>query len=168
MISRIAIRPFDVWFIAAAIALAMPSFAVADASAVQRCGAIEDAGSRLKCYDEIAKQTTAPQRTIDKEEQNDKDSRQEELPEKPSPGKEKSGEEDPDTESFTTTVTRCEKSYDGKYLFFFENGQTWKQVKTDRERYQNCNFTVTVTRDWFGYKMQRDDNDRRIRISRVK
>jgi len=153
---------------AAAITLAVPSIAAADESALQRCGKIEDAASRLECYDEIAQQTTAQQQPVDKEGPNDKVSPQEESPEEPSPDKEKSGEEDPDTESFTTTVTRCEKSYDGKYLFFFENGQVWKQVKTDRERYQNCNFTVTVTRDWFGYKMQRDDNDRRIRISRVK
>ena len=173
MKSRIAIRPFDVLFIAAATVLAMPSFAVADESALQRCGAIEDAASRLECYDEIAKQTTARQQPIDNEEPNDKVSPQDEMPEQqlseePSPDQVKSAEEDPDTGSFTTTVTRCEKSYDGKYLFFFENGQVWKQVKTDRESHRNCNFTVTVTRDWFGYKMQRDDNDRRIRISRVK
>lgn len=166
--SRIAIQPFDVLFMAAVIALAMPSFAAADESSLQRCGAIEDAESRLECYDEIAKQTTAPQQPIDREEPNDNVSPQEELPEEQSPDEEKSDKEEPGTGSFTTTVTRCEESYDGKYLFFFENGQVWKQVKTDRERYRNCNFTVTVTRDWFGYKMQRGDDDRRIRISRVK
>ena len=149
--SRTAIRPLHVVIVTAAIALATPWFAAADESALQRCGAIEDAESRLECYDELAKQSP-PEETPPAAKEAEK-------------GAEK---EDQGAETFTAEVTRCEEAHDGKYFFFFDNGQVWKQVKTDRERYRDCSFTVTVTRDWFGYKMQRDGEQRRIRISRVK
>ena len=145
--SRTAIRPFQIVIVTAAIALATPWSAAADESALQRCGAIEDAESRLKCYDELAKQ--AP-------------------PEETPPAAKEAEKEDRGAETFAAEVTRCEEAHDGKYFFFFDNGQVWKQVKTDRERYRDCSFTVTVTRDWFGYKMQREGEQRRIRISRVK
>ena len=164
MISRTAIQPFHVVIVTAAIALATPLSAVADESALQRCGAIEDAASRLECYDEVAKRASAPQRPVEAPKQPVESAPPEE---KPTAAK-KADKDDEGDETFAVKVTRCEQAYDGKYFFFFDNGQVWKQVKADRERYRDCDFTVTVTRDWFGYKMQRDGKERRIRISRVK
>jgi hypothetical protein len=138
--------------------------AVADESALHRCGAIEDATSRLECYDEVAKRASAPQQPVEAPKQPVESAP---VKDKPETAK-KVDEEGERDETFAATVTRCEEAYDGKYFFFFDNGQVWKQVKADRERYRDCDFNVTVTRDWFGYKMQRDGKKRRIRISRVK
>jgi len=65
-------------------------------------------------------------------------------------------------------VTRCEKDARKKYYFVFENGQVWKQVSDKRLSYKQCDFEVTITKDFFGYKMQPDGEDRRVSIARVK
>ena len=65
-------------------------------------------------------------------------------------------------------VTRCEKDARKKYYFVFENGQVWKQSSDKRLRYKECDFEVTITKDFFGYKMHPDGEKRRIRIARVK
>lgn len=65
-------------------------------------------------------------------------------------------------------VTRCEKDARNKYYFVFENGQVWKQVSDKRLRYRECDFEVTITKDFFGYKMQPDGEKGRIRIDRVR
>jgi hypothetical protein len=65
-------------------------------------------------------------------------------------------------------VTRCEKDARKKYYFVFENEQVWKQVSDKRLTYRECDFEVTITKDFFGYKMQPDGEKGRIRIVRVK
>ena len=66
------------------------------------------------------------------------------------------------------TVTRCSERSDGRMLFYFGNGQVWRQSKNERLHFRDCNFNVTITKDFFGYKMQRDGEKRSIRIKRVK
>lgn len=66
------------------------------------------------------------------------------------------------------TVSRCEKDVRKKYLFYFENGQIWKQTSDTKLYFKECNFNVTITKDFFGYKMKTDNNNRQIRISRMK
>lgn len=68
----------------------------------------------------------------------------------------------------SATVTRCGENADGRYVFYFSNGQVWKQSKNDRVHFRDCNFNVTITKDYFGYKMQQDGEKRRIRIKRLK
>lgn len=65
-------------------------------------------------------------------------------------------------------VTRCEKDARKKYYFVFDNGQVWKQSSDKRLTYRECAFEVTITKDFFGYKMQPDGEKGRIRIARVK
>lgn len=65
-------------------------------------------------------------------------------------------------------VTRCEKDARKKYYFVFDNGQVWKQVSDRRLSYKQCDFEVTITKDFFGYKMQPDGEKRRVSIARVK
>lgn len=65
-------------------------------------------------------------------------------------------------------VTRCDKDARKKYYFVFENGQVWKQTSDKRLHYRACEFEVTITKDFFGYKMQPDGEKGRIRIARVK
>ena len=79
--------------------------------------------------------------------------------------KSKSGSDD---ESWQARVVRCEESFDGRFFFHLDNGEVWKQVKADRKSYKDCDFPITVTRDWFGYKMSTEDSKRPIRISRIR
>ena len=65
-------------------------------------------------------------------------------------------------------VTSCKKNSLGKYFFFFENGHVWKQTNDKRLRFTNCEFDVTITKDFFGYKMQRVGDTSQIRITRAK
>lgn len=65
-------------------------------------------------------------------------------------------------------VVRCRKDDFDQYLFYLENGQVWKQKSDRRLFYDDCDFDVTITKDFFGYKMLPDGEKRRIRISRVR
>lgn len=76
--------------------------------------------------------------------------------------------EEKDEVRVSATVTRCGESAEGRYLFYFSNGQVWKQSKQDRVHFRDCNFDVTITKDFFGYKMQQVGEKRRIRIKRLK
>jgi hypothetical protein len=65
------------------------------------------------------------------------------------------------------TVSRCERDFRKKYRFYFDNGQIWKQTSDKRPYFRACDFDVTITKDFFGYKMKVDGEKRQIRISRV-
>ena len=65
-------------------------------------------------------------------------------------------------------VTKCVKNASKKFVFYFENGQVWKQVSDKRVFFRNCDFNVTITKDYFAYKMLQDEKKRPIRISRLK
>jgi hypothetical protein len=65
-------------------------------------------------------------------------------------------------------LERCQKSRSGKYVFYFDNGQIWKQADSKRLPWKDCTFEVTIGKDFFGYQMTRDDDQRSVRISRVK
>jgi len=66
------------------------------------------------------------------------------------------------------TVTECRRDPRGKYNFYFDNGQVWKQSDASRHKYEDCDFSVTITKDSFGFRMLPDGETRRIRISRIK
>lgn len=77
-------------------------------------------------------------------------------------------EEKKEEKSFSATVTRCGEMANGRYLFYFENGQVWKQANDKRLYFRDCQFDVTITEDFFGYKMQQVGEKKRIRIRRVR
>jgi hypothetical protein len=65
-------------------------------------------------------------------------------------------------------VVRCLEQYNEKFLFYFDNGQVWKQKTDKRLTYdEDCRFDITISKDFFGYKMETPEG-RTIRISRVK
>lgn len=66
------------------------------------------------------------------------------------------------------TVVRCEKDVRKKMMFFFNNGQIWKQKDSKTVPWKECSFEVTISKDFFGYKMLPDGEKREIRISRIK
>jgi hypothetical protein len=66
------------------------------------------------------------------------------------------------------TVVRCVEDATSKYLFYFDNGQIWKQKDNTKIRWKECAFDVTITKDFFGYKMIRVGETRKVRVGRVK
>lgn len=78
------------------------------------------------------------------------------------------GNEERDREIITGTVVDCRKDEFGDTYYYFDNGQVWKQKTDSRTSFEDCNFDVTISKDFFGYKMQRVGEKRRIRISRLR
>lgn len=145
--------------------LYMPPVAAADDSVqdeLRRCSQIVESADRLSCYDALSRRgmpepveasaVPAAEKTLD-------DLGRETMP--------RSAAEAEKLE-VRATVVRCEKDARKKYLFYFENGQVWRQASDKRVYFKDCNFDVTISKDFFGYKMQKDGDKGRIRISRVK
>ena len=127
---------------------------------VRECGAVENDAARLACYDGLVSPTPTADITT--------------APPAPeSLGAERLRHKDRAVEAeekfeVSATVTRCTERSDGRYVFYFSNGQVWRQSNDERMRFRDCNFDVTITKDFFGFKMQQDGEKRRIRIKRVK
>ena len=64
-------------------------------------------------------------------------------------------------------VTRCIEGRSGKYVFYFDNGQVWRQRGSANVNWKTCDFGVTIQKDVFGYYLTRDDSSRKVRIERV-
>lgn len=65
-------------------------------------------------------------------------------------------------------VVSCKEDATGKYLFYFDNGQIWRQKDNTNVRWRECAFDVTISKDVFGYRMVPDNEKKRVRIARVK
>lgn len=135
-------------------------------AALQACSAIDDASARLACYDEAVgrpapaantkatpAQETAAEKTLD------------DLGAETLPGASRADDEEL---AVRARVTGCKKDARNKYMFFFENGQVWRQSSDKRVYFKDCNFEVTISKDFFGYRMLRDGDKGRVRIARVK
>jgi pyruvate/2-oxoglutarate dehydrogenase complex dihydrolipoamide acyltransferase (E2) component len=83
-------------------------------------------------------------------------------------GKESLGRDEKDELIVHGTVVRCAKDATKKYLFYFDNGQVWKQKDNTNIRWKECAFDVTITKDFFGYRMTPVGETRRVRIARLK
>lgn len=146
-----------------------------DAIAQQDCGSIEDDASRLACYDSQA----LPPKPVEAPPPEDSPpSKPVEAPvpmeaTQPAPldeeiGKEALGREEDEELVVHGTVVRCVEDATSKYLFYFDNGQIWKQKDNTTIRWKECAFDVTITKDFFGYKMIPVGEKRKVRIGRVK
>lgn len=174
------INTLIVFGLASGLTLSIAEGQVAHASAadlgnaIKSCAQITDSLTRLDCFDAISKQLSEGQ--IGVEDQTNAASK----PEEPSPnsstteitnavgGSEFSRDKESGPEVYTAKVSRCQQGADGRWFFIFSNQQVWKQVKNNSRRYRNCNFDVTISKDIFGYVMQRQDNERKIRVKRIK
>ena len=65
-------------------------------------------------------------------------------------------------------VTSCGEDQRGRYRFYFDNGQIWQQNDNKRVRWQECDFAVTIEKDFFGYKLQPKGDSKSIRVTRIK
>lgn len=137
---------------------------------VRECSAIENDTARLACFDgldltEAPPKPAAPVAPV--AEVAAVPAATESLGAETLRHKDRATGEEEDT-GVSATVTRCTERSDGRYVFYFGNGQVWRQSKDDRVHFRDCNFDVTITKDFFGYKMQQDGEKRRIRIKRLK
>lgn len=133
------------------------------------CSKVVNDAKRLACFDNLVVDNvaTAPKETPAPGPEADVPAVQpapDDLGAETLPGGERVEEE----LNVAATVTRCSERSDGRKLFYFDNGQVWRQSKNERLHFRDCNFNVTITKDFFGYKMQRDGEKRSIRIKRVK
>ncbi len=64
-------------------------------------------------------------------------------------------------------VRSCKENARGRYFFFFDNGQVWKQVDNTPIRWRECNFEVRLRKDFFGYSLQPVGEKKKVRVSRV-
>ncbi len=77
--------------------------------------------------------------------------------------------EDPATaqkEQYVGRITDCKRGPDSRWIFYFENGQIWKQADYRRARFRDCDAMATIFRDRIGYRLQIEGNDRTVRVSR--
>ncbi len=157
---------------------------------LKQCGAIQDQAARLACYDEVASrkpeaeppapavvETDAAAEQTSEETESVTDAAAE-VAAAPTAnderlatlGDEQIGEQrkKSDMLEIQARVVSCKKDDFRRYFFYFENGQVWKQKSDRRLSYKECDFNITITKDFFGYKMLPEGETRRIRISRVK
>lgn len=191
---RVAVAPGVLFAIILALGVTTSSRADdAISREMQRCATIDDSTARLACFDELAgRDTPAPAAEATAPEPSAEPVLVAEPATQPSaepvPVAEPAPEpvaaktlDDIDSETqprsagnkdeelqIRARVTRCEKSARKRYYFVFDNGQVWKQTSDKRLSYRECDFEVTITKDFFGYKMQRDGEKGRTRISRVR
>jgi len=77
------------------------------------------------------------------------------------------GDERDDEPLIRGHVRSCKANKNSRFFFFFDNGQVWKQKDNTRIPWRDCDFDVTIEKDFFGYKMTPDGERRRVRIERV-
>lgn len=157
----------------------MPGFygfaADLDVAALSACSRIVDDTDRLACFDEamVTLQGTeyrAEELPTDPAADAEVET-QEYMPLTDDIGRETVDQSD-DTDSLDVEVrgrvVRCETDVYGKYYFYFDNGQVWKQNDGRRLTLTECDYEVAISKDFFGYKMQPVGQRRKLRISRVR
>ena len=143
----------------------IPSLSFADDGILEelwRCAAVDDATPRLACYDRLGGHQKSAPVTVS-----------EELAVPPDElGAESLSRNDDKKAEPTAVVARVTKCAKGasnkKYVFYLEGGQVWKQVSDKRLYFKECDFNVTISKDFFGYKMQREGEKPKFRVSRIR
>jgi hypothetical protein len=143
-----------------------------DSSDMARCAELENADARLACYDEIiGGSISRPNPEAAEKEPTGTAPRSEPVPLTQDVGEEQlDGKNRPESEPEIVQgrVTECKKDASNKLYFLFDNGQVWKQRSNARLPGGECDFSVTITKDAFGYKMQIDGEGKKIRIGRIR
>ena len=134
---------------------------------LSHCSSVEEDTARLACFDELS--GTQPDTTESSGQAvlvtSNSDLGSESVRSESVRSEREENAEDVSTQA---TVTKCLKGSNNRYTFYFADGQVWRQTDGKRLRYDDCAFKVTVTKDFFGYKMQEDGEKSRIRVTRVK
>jgi hypothetical protein len=147
-----------------------PSASLADDSVtdeLRRCASVDDASSRLACYDKLGgRQASTPETIAAPAEVGESVA----LPpdELGSESLHQADDKKDEDAPVIAKVNRCVKDARKKYVFYLEGGQVWKQVSDKKLFYKECAFNVTISKDFFGYKMQVDGEKYRFRVSRIR
>ncbi len=135
---------------------------------LEKCAQLEDPQARLECYDTVSQRRPAaePPAAVPEPEVSTE-------PEQPEQLSDAVGEEQLESKEVKEgpvqgRLTECRKGPTGKWYFYFDNGQVWEQRDNDRLHSRECDFDVTISKDFFGYKMTLPDSDNKIRVARVK
>ena len=133
---------------------------------LHRCGLINLTSARLACYDQLSgRQNLAADKTIKSAVLPPDELGSESL----SSRYKKRAE----PEAVNVRVIKCSKSgsknsNNAKYIFHLKGGQVWKQISSKRLSFKECNFSASIRKDFFGYKMQLEDSNKKFRISRIR
>lgn len=130
------------------------------------CASITDQEARLACFDSLGERVLG--------EASADASRQEEMAARPDAKAATVTSAQPLPDDLGTSqaveyvglMTSCDRGASGRWYFFFDNGQVWKQVDTRNRRFKDCNGNATIMNDAFGYKMRIDGVERTIRVKR--
>lgn len=134
---------------------------------LRRCASMDDASSRLACYDRLGgRQASNPETTVAPATVSEPAA----LPPEDfgAESLHRADDKKNDDAAVTAKVSRCVKDARKKYVFYLEGGQVWKQISDKKLFYKECAFNVTISKDFFGYKMQVDGEKSRFRVSRVR
>ena len=148
-----------------AVLIASTKVRAHDPSDMARCAELDNAESRLTCYDEVMGRSSSSHAGP---ESTGNDAAGDISTDEPEPLTEDVGKPETDSTFVRGRVTDCQKDINDKWYFVFDNGQVWKQRSNSRLRIPECDFWVTITEDTFGYKMQIEGEDKQIRIGRVR
>jgi hypothetical protein len=147
-----------------------PAWSAESIAEIKACAEVTDADARLACFDKLAARVQHEERAGDPAPA----VASEEGGEATLPEHLGGAEFEEQSDNFEThhqgTITECQQDRDGRWYFVFSNGQVWKQSNLNRQRFKECNFLATISRDGFGYKMAIEvkGKQKTIRVSRVK
>jgi len=165
-------RTETIIFILGTIALTASAEVYAqDSSDMARCAELENADARLACYDEAIGRSSSspPYPKAAEKEPTGTAQRSEPVPLTQDVGEEQlDGRPESEPTIIQGRVTECQKDANNKWYFVFDNGQVWKQRADARLSFGECDFSVTITKDVFGYKMQIEGEGKKIRIGRIR
>jgi hypothetical protein len=135
---------------------------------LRNCARTEDSAARVACYEELGKRVLGEESIKTAEV-----AVVESVSSQPEPQRlpddlgiankeDKNAAED---ESYRGHVRSCGQLSDDRWYFVFDNEQLWKQSSAGRYRFSECDFDVTITKDFFGYKMK-IDGGKTLRVKR--
>jgi len=170
----------------------VPFAAEIDVAEILKCQAMQDDASRLACYDSLNSPTTpaaeppaagpakvepppaapVPAKGADapaeKSAVAEEATVNESVPLDDKIGKESlRGNVEKEKLIVRGRVISCREDLTSKYRFYFDNGQIWRQKDNKRITWDKCEFDVTISKDFFGYKMTPEGEKRHIRVARI-
>lgn len=165
MVSNSAVR------VGALTMLLCASASAEEAGDLEACAKLEDPQARLACYDDASQRAAKPAE-LDGEATPAPESPESSAPEQSAPPSDTVSDEQPSSSDpkdgpVRATLTECRKGPTGKWYFFLDNGQVWEQRDNDRFSMRDCSGEVTITKDFFGYKIKFSHTDNKIRAGRA-
>ncbi len=146
-------------------------------AALARCMDITRDAARLRCYDETAAhaRTATSSTQTDNAAGNVAEDRAEDPAgvARPAPLDDSVGRNqvagNEQEQTYGGTLVRCEeRGPSDKTYFYLEGGQVWRQNGGRRLRLGDCSSEIEISQDWFGFKLRIINNNRTIRVSRVR